>query len=348
MFRLAVSLAIALAAPAIADGHEPNPKDMEKAFTAIADKAMDSTVAIRTYELIAEGPPRITKSLGHGSGTIISEDGAVLTNAHVVEGADWVVAILHDGTFLDAQIAGVDERGDLALLRLDTERKFTAMTLAEPGSLAAGKWAFAVGNPRGIASSSGRMSFTVGTVSGVGRDMTGEFKDRRGRFYGNMVECDLSVWPGSSGGPLLDLDGKLAGVVTGMRLPGKNKPSVTAFAIPLEGHAIRALRSMLAGEPVKYGFIGAELAELDPRVRSDLRLPRLLKGALVTKVQEGLPAEAAGLLPGDVVVSFKGQPVVSVPGLVMVVGECAPGEVAEMVVVREQEQVSLTVRPSAR
>jgi len=163
-----------------------------------------------------------------------------------------------------------------------------------------------------------------------------------------MVECDLSVWPGSSGGPLLDLDGKLAGVVTGMRLPGKNKPSVTAFAIPLEGHAIRALRSMLAGEPVKYGFIGAELAELDPRVRSDLRLPRLLKGALVTKVQEGLPAEAAGLLPGDVVVSFKGQPVVSVPGLVMVVGECAPGEVAEMVVVREQEQVSLTVRPSAR
>jgi len=347
MFRLAVSLAIAFAVPVIAAGHEPNPRDMEKTFTAVADKAMESTVAIRTYELIAEGPPRVTKSLGHGSGTIVSGDGAVLTNAHVIEGADWVVAILHDGTFLDARIAGVDERGDLALLRLDTERKFTAMTLAEPGSLAAGKWAFAVGNPRGIASSSGRMSFTVGTVSGVGRDMTGEFKDRSG-FYGNMVECDLSVWPGSSGGPLLDLDGHLAGVVTGMRLPGKNQPSVTAFAIPLEGHAIRAMRSMLAGEPVKYGFIGAELAELDPRTRTDLKLPRSLRGALVTRVQEGLPAEAAGLLAGDVVVSFKGQPVASVPELVGAVGECAPGEVAEMVVVRDRKRVSLIVRPSAR
>jgi len=350
MPRIAATLfaLAALAATAVA-GPDVNPKDMETAFREIADKAMDSTVAIRTYEILSEGPPRVSKALGHGSGTIVSEDGSVLTNFHVVNGANWVVVILRDGTFLDADVVGADKRGDLALLRLKgADREFSPMELAEPGGLAPGSLALAIGNPRGIASSSGRMSFTVGTVSGLGRDMTGELKSRPGALYMNMIECDLSVWPGSSGGPLLNSDGEMVGVVTAMRPPGKSASTITAFAIPLEGHAIRSLRSMLAGEPVRYGFIGVELSELDPATQSRLGLPRSLRGALVSRVMEGLPAEEAGVLPGDVVVSFRGNPVVSVADLVVLAGESAPGEMARMVVVREGESLALTVRVSAK
>lgn len=341
-------LAAMLAAAPLASGHDPDPKAMEDAFAAIADTAMDSTVALRTYQVMSEGPPRIMKSLAHGSGTIVSADGAILTNAHVIEGSNRVMAILRDGTFLEAEVVGTDERGDLALLRVDAGRKLRAMPLAEPGGLSAGKWAFAVGNPRGIARSSGRMSFTIGTVSGLGRDMTNRFKGREGKFYGNMVECDLSIWPGSSGGPLLDSDGELAGVVTAMQLPGKGQPSVTAFAIPMEGHALRALRAMLAGRDVQYGFIGVELSELDVRAKSDLGLPLSLKGALVTRVMEGLPAEMAGAVAGDVVVSFGASQIGSVADLSRAVGEVSSGEVAAMVVVRGGKTVTLTVRPTVR
>ena len=343
---LAVAAVVAIATSG-ALALDPNPKEMEKAFAAVAERAIGSSVAIRTYEVISEGPPRIAKALGHGSGVVVSADGAVLTNQHVVSGATWVVVILPDGTFLDAKVVGSDERGDLAILRVNAGRPLRPMAIAKPGGLAPGKWAFAVGNPKGIAKTSGQLSFTVGTVSGIGRDMTGKLKDRPG-LYGNMVECDLSIWPGSSGGPLVNSDGELCGVVTAMECPGKGLPSVTAYAIPLEGHALRSIRSMLAGEPVRYGFVGVETADLDPAVRASLEIPPDVRGALVARVMEGLPAEAAGVLAGDVVTSFRGRAVPSAAALSELVGESGAGEVAEMIVWRDGRAIELTAVVGSR
>ena len=346
------ALTVAAVAAMVASGSalavDPNPKEMEKAFAAIAERAIESSVAIRAYEVISEGPPRITKSLGHGSGVIVSADGAVLTNHHVVVGATWIAVILSDGTFLDAKVTGSDERGDLAILRVNAERPLKPMAVAKPGGLSPGKWAFAVGNPKGIAMSSGRLSFTVGTVSGIGRDMTEKLGKSKSGLYGNMIECDLSIWPGSSGGALVNSDGELCGVVTAMECPGKGHPSVAAYAIPLEGHALRSLRSMLAGEPVRYGFVGVEMTDLDPAVRAGLKIPPDVRGVLVTKVMEGLPAEAAGVLAGDVVVSFRGKPVLSAPALTELVSESRASEVSKMVVWRRGSAVELTVVVGSR
>jgi len=172
------AIAAILALTIAASAQEPNPREMESSFTALAHLVMPASVAIRTYEILSNPGAKVTvsKSMAHGSGFFVSSEGHILTNAHVVEGADRIVVILGDGTFLDADLAGRDDWADLALLKVDAGRPMPVIPISEPGKAKPGMWAFAVGNPKGIAMSSGRLSFTVGTVSGLGRDMAGRLE----------------------------------------------------------------------------------------------------------------------------------------------------------------------------
>lgn len=343
---------VAMLALTAAPAHDPNPKEMEGSFTAIARRAMPASVAIRTYEMISEpgAQATVSKSMLHGSGFFVSPEGHILTNAHVVEGADRVVVILGDGTFLDADIAGRDDWADLAMLKVDAGRPVPVIPISEPGKARPGMWAFAVGNPKGIAMSSGRLSFTVGTVSGLGRDMGGRLESD-GRFYGNMIEADLSIWPGSSGGPMLNSDGEAIGVISAMSTHGedcKKGPGAVAYAIPLEGYALRSLRAMLAGKPVRYSRIGVSIADLDPVTRSRMHLRRGVRGVLITEVPDGLPAAEAGIAAGDIILSFGGTAVKSTSELIRAVAVTKPGTISPIRLLRKGRVLTLKVVPTVK
>jgi len=307
----------------------PDLKAIGAAFSELADGAMPSTVALRVYKVLSEPDARVkaTMALGHGSGFAVADGGFILTNHHVVAGADEIIVILHDGTFLEAALIAADRRSDLAVLQIEAQIE----PLRVGGQTRAGRWIFAVGNPKGIARSSGRMSFTWGTVSAVGRDMTRILsKDGAGRYYGNMIEADISVHPGSSGGPLLNADGEVVGIVSAMSPPEKGRPSTAAYAIPLDRHAMRVVAALLDGKEVEYGFLGVEIAALDLSTRKKLGLPRPLRGALVTAAYAGLPAEAAGLVAGDVITAFEGRPIAMPNDLVLAVGATPVGSVVRL------------------
>lgn len=338
----AVAVVLALTTTAIA--HDQDPKQMERSFAAIARRAIPASVAIRTYEMTPQ-----PKSLMHGSGFFVSPDGHILTNAHVVDGADRIVVIINDGTFLDAEVAGRDDWADLALLKVNASRRMPVIPISELEGLRPGMWVFALGNPRGIAKSSGRLSFTVGIVSGLGRDMTREIGD--GRFYGSMIEADLSIWSGSSGGPLLNSDGEVVGVVSAMVFPAedtKTGPSVTAYAIPLEGYALRSLNTMLAGKPVRYSRIGVSIVSLNPVTRSRMHLRPAVRGVLVTKVWGDLPAATAGVAEGDIIMSFGGAPVESSSELIRRVAVTKPGCIVSIGLLRKGKSLTLQVVPTVR
>jgi len=344
-------IAAVLAFTVAVSAHEPNPKKMERSFAAIARRAMPASVAIRTYGMLSDPAAKATvsKAISHGSGFFVSPEGHILTNAHVVEGADRIVVILGDGIFLDAEVAGRDDWADLALLKVDAGHPVPVITIAEPGEVEPGKWAFAVGNPNGIAMSSGRLSFTVGTITGLGRDMSDRLKSDS-RFYGNMIEADLSIWPGSSGGPMLNSDGEATGVISAMAMHGEDctKAGSIAYAIPLEGHALRSLKTMLEGRPVRYSRIGVSIMELDPVTRSRMHLRRGVRGVLVTKVLDGLPAAEAGIATGDIIVSFGGSAIKSTSELVRMVAVTKPGSIASIELLRGGKTMILRVAPTVK
>lgn len=349
IIRPAVVAALALASAAVA--HDPNPKQMERSFVAIARRAMPASVAIRTYETPSDPGAKaaVSKVMSHGSGFFVSPDGHILTNAHVVDGADRIVVILGDGTFLDAAVVGRDDWADLALLKVDAGRSMPVIPISEPGKVKPGMWAFAVGNPKGIAMTSGRLSFTVGTVTGLGRDMTGMLESD-GRFYGDMIEADLSIWPGSSGGPLLNSDGEATGVVSAISTRGEDcdGPGAVAYAIPLDGHALRSLNTMLAGRPVRYSLIGVSITELDPVTRSRMHLRRGVRGVLVTEVPDGMPAAEAGIAAEDIIMSFGGEPTESTSELIRRVAVTKPGSIVSVDLLRRGKALTLRVVPTVR
>lgn len=329
--------------------HDSNPRYMERTFAAIADRAMPASVGIRTYKVISRpgAEPRVTEALAHGSGFFVQSDGHILTNTHVIGEADWIVVILGDGTFLDADVVGRDEFADLVLLKVNAGHRMPVIPLAEPGKVKPGQWAFAVGNPKGIAHTSGKLSFTVGTVSGLGRDMTSVL-GTEGRFYGNMIEVDLSVCPGSSGGPLLNSSGEVVGVVTAMGIPDDGDDTKTTYAIPLNGYALRSLNTMLAGRPVRYSLIGVQILNLDPDTRYRMHLHQSVQGVLVTDVSDGQPADRAGMTGGDIIVSFDGMPVRSTSELIRRISVTNPGSVASIGVLRKGKAITFQVMSTAR
>lgn len=328
MVLLALCSFVAFATIASGAAPKPDLKAIGDTFSKLSDDAKPSIVALRVYQVLSKPGARrkVTKALGHGSGFAVAPGGFVLTNYHVVAGADEIVAILHDGTFLEATMIAADLRSDLAVIQIEAQiEPFQVGKQPRVGHLI-----FALGNPRGIARSSGRTSFTWGTISETGRDMTrllAKSDDRR--YYGNMIEADISVWPGSSGCPLLNSDGDVIGIVTAMAVPKKGRPA-TAYAIPIDKHAMRIVATLLEGKEVEYGFLGVGVAPLDMAVRKQLGLPRSLRGTVVTEAYSGLPAEVAGLVAGDVITAFEGRPVALPDDLVLAVGATPAGSVVRI------------------
>lgn len=259
---------------------------------------------------------------GMGSGFVIDAGGLVVTNHHVIDGAQTVQVRLSDGRRFDAQVVGSDPATDLALLRLSGADALPVVTLGDSKTLEVGDWVVAMGNPMGLDHSA-----TVGIISGKGRGSLGLYRDS----YIDFLQTDADIAPGSSGGPLFNLRGEVVGINTavgaGLR-PG--------FAIPVD-QAKRIVEQLRDHGEVVRGWLGAGNVPGDDQ-----------PGATIGSVYEGTPAERAGLRPGDVVEALDGEPVESFEALRARVGTKRPGDEVTLSVRRSGETLEVRVTLGAR
>ena len=265
---------------------------------------------------------------GVGSGVIVSPDGIVLTNNHVVENAGEIDVRLADGRELRAQVVGTDPETDLAVLRIAGE-KLPAITLGRTAELRVGDVVLAIGNPFNVG-----QTVTAGIVSALGRHGLGL------STFESFIQTDAAINPGNSGGALVDTQGHLIGINTAIYSRGGGSNGI-GFAIPADV-AQRVMLSLLKDGVVRRGWIGVEPRELTPEIADSLRISTR-SGVLITGVLQDGPASKGGLRPGDVVVSVAGTPVASVAQLLNAVAALPPGQPAQLQAQRGKQLMTLTL-----
>jgi len=310
---LAVLAGVATAVPARAGGNRleiADLKALERAFIDLADDVRPQVVAIRCYETHAGGSNEVKLPISQGSGFFIDADGYVATNNHVVEEAETISVILLNGLRYDAKVVQADPRSDLAVLKIDaTDMSPVSFDLTH--KVRVNQWAFACGNPFGLAfDNEGDPSVTYGVVSALDRDMTQRLAGDTGRhYYGNLIETSATINPGSSGGPLFNLDGDVIGVVTAIETTSGVSEG-HGYAIPITRNTTRILETLKRGRRVEYGFLGVRVRNVDPPLSKRVANTREALGARIERVTiKNGPADLAGLRSGDVVIEFDGTPV---------------------------------------
>jgi serine protease Do len=305
----------ALLAAAAHAGPVELPADYNPALS-LAPLVRSVAPAVVTIEVEAELPPQLRHlpialpdHTGEGSGFLVSADGLVLTNFHVVDGANKLTAVLHDGTEVGATVIGGDAATDLALLRLDEKRDYTYVQLGDSDALEVGDWVVAMGDGLGLGP-----TVTRGIVSGKGRVLGHDVFGHE-----DYIQTDAAINQGNSGGPLFDLQGRVVGISTAI-VQGAN---TVGFAIPAE-LVSRVLPELRDNGRVARGYLGVAPQTLDAELREALGT-RSESGAVLASVEDGTPAAEAGLRRGDVVTSIDGEPIDDDLDLVRAIGNKAPG-----------------------
>lgn len=275
------------------------------------------------------------KAYAVGSGCIISSDGFVLTNHHVVKDASEITVRLSDRREFEAKVIGVDQRSDLALLKVGATG-LPAVKLAAPGELKVGEWVVAIGSPFGL-----DYSASAGIVSAIGRSIPTE----RGDDYVPFIQTDVAINPGNSGGPLFNLNGEVVGINSQIYSPSGGSVGLS-FAIPVSV-AAEVVKQLKEKGRVDRGWLGVYIQEVDRSLAASLGLVNA-DGALVAQVAEASPAKKAGFLPGDVVTQFDGKPIVEASDLPHLVGLMAPGKKVDATLVRKGQQRHISVIVGAR
>ncbi len=296
---------------------------LQRAFVKLADHVRPSVVAIRTYRV---GNPHdllsrlVKRPYSQGSGFILDPDGYIVTNRHVVSGADTITVVLHTGASHEAQLVEADRRLDLAVLKIEA-KNLPAVRFGDVSKLRVNQWAFACGNPFGLANDDGRPSITFGVISALGRQMTRRLVgNSEVEYYGNMIETSAPINPGCSGGALFNLHGEVIGVVTAIET-SSGVSEGHGFAIPTDRNVRRILDLLKKGEEVRYGFLGVSVADVEEPVSKLVVHTRVYRGAEVAAVNvAGGPADRAGLKTGDVIIEYDGKPVENADHLVRLVG----------------------------
>lgn len=264
---------------------------------------------------------------GVGSGFIISPDGYLLTNAHVVEGADEVYVTLTDKREFHAKIVGVDTRTDVAVVKIDGSN-LPRLTIGDPSRLRVGEWVIAIGSPFGLEN-----TVTAGIVSAKARD-TGD--------YLPLIQTDVAVNPGNSGGPLINMRGEVVGINSQIYSRSGGFMGIS-FAVPID-EAMRVAEQLKTTGHVTRGRIGVQIGDVTKDVAESLGLSRA-QGALVQRVEPGSPAERGGMEAGDIILRFNGANIEKANDLPRLVGATKPGSKATITVWRRgaMRELSLTV-----
>jgi serine protease Do len=273
------------------------------------------------------GAPHEFKSESLGSGFIVSPDGYILTNAHVVDGADEVLVKLTDKREFKAKVIGSDKRTDVALLKIEASG-LPSVRLGDPNRLRVGEWVVAIGSPFGFES-----SVTAGIVSAKGRSLPQE-------SYVPFIQTDVAINPGNSGGPLFNMKGEVVGINSQIYSRSGGYMGVS-FAIPIDV-AMDINNQLRASGKVSRGRIGVVIQEVTKEIAESFGLTKA-QGALVASVEKNSPADKAGLEAGDVIVKFDGKTVNQSSDLPRIVGATKPGARVPVLIWRKGNSKDLVV-----
>ncbi len=345
LYSLMALLGLCFTAPRDAAAKPVNPD-----FVELAKRLKPTVVNIRTVKHVKTGgrqvhpfmgtdpfgdlfnrffgqqmPQQPRKQQGMGSGFITSADGFILTNNHVVQGADEIMVKMADGREIKAELKGADDKLDVALLKISDKAPLPFAELGDSDSLEVGEWVMAIGNPFGLAH-----TVTAGIVSAKGRVIgSGPYDD--------YIQTDASINPGNSGGPLFSSSGKVIGINTAIIANGQG----IGFAIPVNMAKSVAEQLKTSGKVIR-GYIGVNFDKLNPKLAKSLGLASD-KGVIVTNVQKDSPADKAGLKVEDVIVQFDGKPVNTDTDLPKVVAAAPIGKQVKMVVFRKAKRLELSI-----
>ena len=275
----------------------------QNALTSAIAKISPSVVTVQTeiqdqspqdpFEMLFGGgrsQPRTQAGLG--TGFVVRKDGVIVTNAHVVAGAQKVSVMMRDGTVYAAKVLGADETNDIAVVKIDA-KNLPEVKLGNSNNLVIGEWAIAIGNPYGFYFGNAEPAVTIGVVSATQRNLVGS--NEGGASYFDMIQTDAAINPGNSGGPLVDADGEVVGVNSSIFSPSGGSVGL-GFAIPINRVA-RVVDDLLSHGSIRSPWIGVQLKQ----VRSGNTRDVISSGAVVGSVSQGSPAATAGLQVGDVI-----------------------------------------------
>ncbi|NNM80603.1 MAG: Do family serine endopeptidase [Gallionella sp.] len=333
----------------------PAPGDAKStglSLNSAAQKAMPSVVNIftRTEVKVPESPfkddprfkfffdeqgdaePQSSSSLG--SGVIVSQDGYILTNQHVVEAADQIEVALSDGRKASAHVIGSDPETDLAVIKVDLPGKLAAITFAHADQARIGDIVLAIGNPFGVGE-----TVTMGIVSALKRDHLGL------NTFENFIQTDAAINPGNSGGALVDTNGNLIGINSAIYSPNGGSLGI-GFAIPVST-AKKTMEQIIQHGSVTRGWIGAGVQELTPELAASFKLSET-KGLLITEVVKNSPAEKSGIRAGDILVSIDAKPISDWSTMLETIANTAPGKIIAVDVTRDGTRQSLQIKVGKR
>jgi len=272
------------------------------------------------------GPHGDMKRRSLGSGFVIDKEGYIVTNHHVVKDAETITVIFYDESEAEAKVIGKDPKTDLALIKVDVDRKLPEAQLGDSDALRMGDWVLAIGNPFGL-----KYTLTAGIVSAKGREIgAGPYDD--------FIQTDASINPGNSGGPLINMKGEVVGINSAIIAGGTG----IGFAIPIN-IAKELLPQLKSTGRVSRGWLGVYIQRVTPDLAESFGLDKA-KGALVSEVTQGGPADGSGLEHGDVIVEFNGNPVEEFGDLPRMVAATPPGEKVTLKVLRKGKEKTIKVK----
>jgi len=299
---------------------------LQNAFESLTARVEPSVVAIRADRGPGDPKTATTPSpdvwLSDGVGVVVRPDGVILTNQHVIEGASVIRVTLRDGRCLRATLLGADARADLAVLRVQAE-ELPAAELGDAAKVRRGHLVLAFGFPLGV-SGDGSPAVTQGVVAAVGRPLPDSFGKTEDRYYGNMVQPTIRVRPGDSGGPLIDIHGRVIGLMTAAGGADTTNEGV-GLAVPIDARTKGIIQKLVERRRVAYGYMGIEVGEAKGfGVQANRASPG--RGVRVDSVAPSGPAARAGLREGDLILTVEGTEVRSPDHFVQFVGGFGPGK----------------------
>lgn len=265
---------------------------------------------------------------GLGSGVIVSEQGYILTNQHVVDSVDQIEVALSDARKVPARVVGTDPETDLAVLKIDL-KKLPAITFAGAEQVRVGDFVLAIGNPFGVG-----QTVTMGIVSGLGRSHLGI------TTFENFIQTDAAINPGNSGGALVDAAGNLVGINTAIYSQNGGSMGI-GYAIPVST-ARQVMEQIIQKGSVTRGWVGVGVQDVGKEIAESFKLPST-NGVLITQVERGGPADKGGIKPGDVLLAVDGKPVADSTGMLNMISALQPGDNAKLKVFRNQSETEIAV-----
>jgi len=354
-------LLIGLSLPAISNANDNKLellRQTSEAFSSVAAGAVPAVVFIKVERTITASPtvpfgfndpfdffgdefyerffrgrrprgPQEYRQMGQGSGFIISSDGYILTNNHVVGEADKITVKLHDGREFDAELIGTDEKTDVAVVKIDG-RSLPTLPLGDSDALKVGEWVVAIGNPFGLAE-----TLTFGIVSAKGRSTVG-IND-----YEDFIQTDAAINPGNSGGPLINIKGEAIGINTAIFSKSGGNMGI-GFAIPINMAKIIKDQLIKTGK-VTRGQLGVMISDLTQDLADYFGLDST-RGVMINEVLKGTPAEKAGLKVGDIILKINGRDIKNMGELRNTIAMLAPGTEVKLLILRDGKRRTVTVK----